>query len=89
MSAIGYKRTCGEVRQRVRFTPKSGHSWGGYLNTETILYVTNLPLCGLLYGNDRPGGGDVKAGSQHRSKLADREGEKLWLRKRTAMRSWD
>ncbi len=26
MSAFGYKRTCGEVRQRVRFTPKSGHS---------------------------------------------------------------
>ncbi len=26
MSASGYKRTYGEVRQRVRFTPKSGHS---------------------------------------------------------------
>ncbi len=26
MSAHGYKRTCGEVRERVRFTPQSGHS---------------------------------------------------------------
>ncbi len=26
MSASGYKQTCGEVRQRVRFTPVSGHS---------------------------------------------------------------
>jgi len=26
MSAHGYKQTCGEVRQRVRFTPESGHS---------------------------------------------------------------
>ncbi len=26
MSASGYKRTCGEVRQRVRFAPESGHS---------------------------------------------------------------
>ncbi len=26
MSAYGYKQTCGEVRERVRFTPKSRHS---------------------------------------------------------------
>jgi hypothetical protein len=26
MSACGYKRTCGEVCQRVRFTPESRHS---------------------------------------------------------------
>ncbi len=26
MSLIGYKQTCGQVRQRVRFTPRSGHS---------------------------------------------------------------
>ena len=26
MSAFGYKQTCGEVRQRVRITPESGHS---------------------------------------------------------------
>ncbi len=26
MSAYGYKQTFGEVRQRVRFTPESGHS---------------------------------------------------------------
>ncbi len=26
MSASGYKRTCGAVCQRVRFTPESGHS---------------------------------------------------------------
>ncbi len=28
MSAYGYKQTFGEVRQRVRFTPESGHSEG-------------------------------------------------------------
>ena len=28
MSASGYKQTCGEVRQRVRFTPVSRHSRG-------------------------------------------------------------
>ena len=27
MSAIGYKQTCGEVGQRVRFTPDSGRNW--------------------------------------------------------------
>ncbi len=26
MSAYGYKQTCGQVRQRVRFTSNSGHS---------------------------------------------------------------
>ncbi len=35
MSAYGYKQTCGEVRQRVRFTPESGHRCGE-ISTATI-----------------------------------------------------
>jgi hypothetical protein len=30
MSAFGFKQTCGEVSQRVRFTPESGHLRGEF-----------------------------------------------------------
>ncbi len=79
-----------EVVQRVRFTPKSGHLWGWRsigrvpvltvpgclksINTEIILYVTSLFLCGLLYGCGTPGSESLKAGSQCRSKSADEKG---------------
>jgi hypothetical protein len=32
MSAYGYKQTFGEARQRVRFTPESGHQCGALSN---------------------------------------------------------
>ena len=51
MSASGYKQTCGEVRQRVCFTPVSGH-WCGEISSAS---PTERPIgCSVVRGRHRP-----------------------------------
>ncbi len=71
MSAYDPKRTLAGGRSIGRVSVLKVRGCLETINTETILYVTSLSLCGLLYDCGRPGCGGPQSGKPMPFKIGD------------------